>query len=384
MDIEIIGSYYGVISRIAEPRFHISVIREDGKIDEGQWREMCRRAANNGATGLREMPFWLEKTSDHIFAPFLFVQGTYDLVRLNPLYFDNLRRLAEIANRFNLKFYFSLYEQSNIRPRNGKREFVPWTQNRQGLANAWYGNDAAQFRINWEQNIFKTFAGLNVGFELCNEPEGDFVPFLLSTLQHTLKAGIPEKDILTGVPFCLDESQNRDYRQFKNKLKATYGDDWYNQQKRTWFTVIHQLSVQDWQELELQIGHTRRFWLSVDGLHPKPGKEWWKKHLSAFLQVVGRIPFKNRYAFETMHKNDEDDFDDVLGIAQAVQEVAGEVPPNYQSFPVEPGEIILPAPAEIIRFNQRLDELQTQLAVAQEQLTQLRRQVDIWANPATV
>lgn len=199
MDIEIIGSFYGAMSRISNPTTHISVIGEDGRLIDHKWAGMCRRMANNGATGLREMPFWLEKYEDHIFAPFFFEDGTFNLARFNPLYFENLRRMAEIANRFNLKFYLSLYEHCNTRKKNNLRPFVPWTNSRQNLKNAWYGSDADGYRRNWERKVFETLDGLKVGYELCNEPEGDFTRFLLITYLHAVEAGIKDKDIIPGI-----------------------------------------------------------------------------------------------------------------------------------------------------------------------------------------
>jgi hypothetical protein len=108
MNIEIISSYFGAISRISDPSFHISVIGEDGNLQEEKWSELCRRSANNSATGMREMPIWLEKTGDHIFAPYVVVNGKYDLNQFNPVYFQNLGKIVEISNDYNLKFYFSL------------------------------------------------------------------------------------------------------------------------------------------------------------------------------------------------------------------------------------------------------------------------------------
>jgi hypothetical protein len=103
MNIEIISSYCGAISRISDPSYHISVIGEDGKLLEDKWTELCRRSANNGAAGIREKPFRLEKTGDHIFAPYKYVKGKYDLVQFNPVYFQNLRRMVEVSQKRSMK-----------------------------------------------------------------------------------------------------------------------------------------------------------------------------------------------------------------------------------------------------------------------------------------
>lgn len=327
MNIEIISSFFGAISRISDPEFHISVIGEDGKLMEGKWREMCRRTANNGATGLREMPFWLEKPEDYVYAPFSLANGKYDLKNFNPVYFQNLRKMVEIANSYNLKFYFSLYEACNIKKKT--RQYNPWTNNIQELENAWYSKDADTARRLWELRILETFSGLNVGYELCNEPtDPGFVYSGFKTYKHLKRKGVPDENIVMGV-----EWDTREYRKFRAPFLEKYGDKWWNKQKHKWFSTVHNISDDTFKKLDQQEGHTRRFWLSTDGWHPKPDKNWWKNHLLDFFAKVPTAPFKNKYAFETMHKKDEDDFDDARGISEAIFEITGSYPANYNRFP---------------------------------------------------
>ncbi|NIM16270.1 MAG: hypothetical protein GTO45_30100 [Candidatus Aminicenantes bacterium] len=328
MDIEIISSYYGAISRIMDSEYHISVIGEDGKLLGDDWKEMCRRTANNGASGMREMPFWLEKQQDHIFAPYIFTDGKFDLNQFNPLYFENLRKMVDIANSYNLKFYFSLYEACNIKERYGKRDFVPWTNNVQGLRNAWYKRDADDYREAWENKILETFEGKNVGYELCNEPlDMDFQHSGFETYKRLISRDVPDEDIVMGV-----EWDTREYRNFREPFLETYHDHWWNKQKHKWFSTVHNLSAKTFEKLSLQEGHTRRFWLSADGWHPKPNQIWWENSLRDFFRTVPTAPFKNKYAFETMHKKDEDDFDDARGISEIINEVTGSYPPNFDKF----------------------------------------------------
>ncbi|MCP4150992.1 MAG: hypothetical protein GY757_24820 [bacterium] len=328
MEIEIISSYYGAISRITEPGYHISVINPQGKLLKRQWGELCRRAANNGATGMREMPFWLEKKEDHIFAPYKYAKGKYNLAQFNSLYFENLRNVAEIANHFKLKFYLSLYEHCNIKPRLGKAAFVPWSNNIQNLENAWYGKDADGFRNAWETKILATLKDLNAGYELCNEPlDDDFQHSGFETYKFLVKNGIKDENIITGV-----EWDTKQYRNFREPFLEHYGDQWWNKQKHKWFSTVHNLQESTFEKLKEQEGHTRRYWLSVDGIQPKPTKQWWENSLSKFFETVPTAPFKNKYAFETMHKRKRDDFDDARGIAEALCKVKKYNPPNFNKF----------------------------------------------------
>lgn len=343
MDIEIISSYYGVISRISDPSYHISVIDENGRLQENVWKEMCRRTANNGATGMREMPFWLEKVEDYRFAPYVFANGVYNLDRFNPLYFENLRRIVEIANLYNLKFYFSIYDDCNIRTRNNLAQFVPWTNCVQRLRHAWYLKDADPFRNAWEEKIVReTLVNLNVGYELCNEPlNKDFEYQGFKTYEHLVQMGVSDRDIVMGVAWETEE-----YRAFRDNFledEKKYGEKWWDKQKNVWLSTVHNLDDDVFNKLSEQEGHTRRFWLSVDGIQPKPDKNWWKDRLTKFFNVVPTAPFKNNYAFETMHKNDRDDFDDVCGIVDAVYQHINTYPPNYEKYPKgkDPDNIII-------------------------------------------
>lgn len=335
MEIEIISSYYGAISRITDPTYHISVIGEDGKLLVANWKEMCRRSANNGASGIREMPFWLEKEQDHIFAPYIYIKGKFDLERFNSVYFENLRQMVDIANSYNMKFYFSLYEACNIKERNNLRNFVPWTNNLQGLKNAWFDQDADKYREIWENRILQLFEGKNVGYELCNEPlDANFKHSGFISYQRLINCGIPDEDIIMGV-----EWNTQGYRDFRIPFLETYGSPWWEKQKLKWFSTLHNLSEKTFEILNAQECNTHRFWLSVDGRQPKPDQSWWKNSLRNFFKAVSAAPFKNKYAFETMHKKDGDDFDDARGISEIVFEVTGSYPPNFNKFRVSQGKI---------------------------------------------
>ncbi len=374
MNIEIISSFFGAISRISDPSFHISVIGENGNLQEEKWSEMCRRSANNGATGMREMPFWVEKAQDHIFVPYVYVNGKYDLNQFNPIYFENLRRMVEIANTYNLKFYLSLYEQCNITKRNKSREFIHWTNNVQGLKDAWYGKDADPFREAWENKILETFSGLNVGYELCNEPVDEEFPHSgFETYKHLIKKGIPDEDILMGVMW-----DTREYRKFRKPFLEKYGDKWWGKQKHRWFSTVHGVDEKTFETLNQQEGHTRRFWLSSDGIHPKHDREWWEENLINFFKVVPTAPFKNRYAFEAMHKKDEDDFDDARGISEAIYEVTGNYPTNLGKFPakVEPLEPPSDLKKKIQAIKNQVQSIQNQARDFNHQLENLHLEME--------
>jgi hypothetical protein len=188
------------------------------------------------------------------------------------------------------------------------------------------------------------------------------------TYKHLKSKGIRDEDIVMGVRW--NSNKGREYRKFRAPFLEEYGEQWWKKQKHKWFSTVHHVDKSIFERLNQQEGHTRRFWLSTDGWHPKRNKDWWKRSLVDFFKVVPTAPFKNRYAFEAMHKKDEDDFDDARGISEAIYEVTGNYPPNYNKFPaVEPGE----PPSD---FQKKIQAIKTQVQSIQNQARDFNHQLE--------
>jgi hypothetical protein len=327
--IEIVSSYFGAISRIYDSKYDISVIDENMNLEVEKWKEMCRRVANNGASAIRMMPYWPpEKEEDVGYMPYVYRDGKFDLKMFNEKYFSILAEMVEIANSYNMRVYFSMYEACGMR--KDFRQYNPWYNNHQIIQDFRHtGPTFDKCRASWEQKIYTLLEGRNVGYEICNEP-GYGPEALFRVYEGMLKSGIPDTDIVMGVRW-----DHQLYRVFKNLIVEKYGVEKWAKKKHLIFSTIHHISGETFLEvLNLQEGHTRRYWLSADGLHPKPTAAWWEKMLLEFFKIVPTAPFKNRYAFETMHKiPSEDDFDSALGISRAVYQYTGKWPVNYGKFP---------------------------------------------------
>lgn len=347
--IEIVASYFGSISRIKDPHFQISVINSDHTLNIGKWSEMCRRAAHNGASAIREMCYWLENHYDYHFAPYLMEGGKYRLDHFNPQYFKTLRTMAEIANLYNLKFYFSLYDACGLKRQ--VRNFNPWYSNHNRVSHFTQAR-AQRFRLLWVEKVFETLDCLNVGYELCNEPPTGSADMLHATFQHLQRKRVPYCEIIMGA-----EWDKATYRKFRKRVIKEMGEKEWNIIKHHSFSTIHNVSRETFEKLSLQEGHTRRFFISADGTHPKRSRAWWQTELKDFFKKVPTAAHKNKYAFEAMHKNRDDDFDSVLGIVHAIQRRTGKYPENYRKFPEcipftpEPGERVCPGCEEKFRLN---------------------------------
>jgi hypothetical protein len=339
--IEIVSSYFGAISRISDPKYDISVIKDDMTVDTEKWREMCRRVSNNGASAIRMMPFWPpEKESDIGYMPYAYLKGKFDLNVFNEKYFQNLTQMVKIANSYGLRVYFSMYEACGMR--NEYRQYNPWYNNHQQVQDFRHiGPVVDDCRANWEQKIYKTLEPYVVYYEICNEPKwGEEA--LFKVYKRMLRQGIQDTNIVMGV-----EWDTTVYRQFRNLVLEKYGEEALIQKKHLMFSVIHGITEDILlKTLAEQEGHRRRYWLSPDGLHPKPTAKWWEEKLTAFFKLVPTAAFKNMYAIETMHKiPSEDDFDSAVGISKAIFKHTGKWPKNYGKFPKEePSTILVKSP----------------------------------------
>jgi hypothetical protein len=334
--IQIISSYLGAISRISDPSYHISVIKNDNKLDKQKWNEMCRRIANNGALGMREFPFWSEKIEDAGFLPWKLVEKngkkSFDLDQFNDIYFDNLSDMVEIANKYKMEFFLSLYDNCGIKKLS---DYNPWTNNIQGLKDFYVANTDKNIKYlkKWEDEVLNTLTDLNVSYEICNEPRIGGEQFVYDASCRLREKDVSSSNILTGINYDLF-NQNKSYTIFKRILKEKEGEAAYDALKKEWSTCVHNLNDDIFEELKKQKGHTRRFWLSTDGVHPKPDKNWWKKNLKNILPKIGDHAHARWWAFETIHKNDDDDFDSALGIAEPlidagyISDIIGDYPIN--------------------------------------------------------
>lgn len=350
--IKIFSSYYGAISRINDPAYNISVIDNNSALDVEKWSEMCRRVANNGANSIREMCYWIEKPTDRDFSPYYFNNGKYYLDNFNQRYFDNLRKMVLIANAYNLTFYFSLYESCGMKPKT--RNVNPWYLNHNKVTH-FNQRKAAQYRIMWENKVLETLSGLKVGYELCNEPTVDEKDLLFTTFKRLRLRDVAFPEIILGV-----ENETRPYRKFRNLIIEEFGEEEYNKKiKHESFSSIHNVSEKTFKHLELQEGHTRRYFISADGTHPKRNKIWWQTQLTEFFEEVPTAAFRNEYGFEAMHKRMEDDFDSVLGIVEALNHITNRYPENYGRYPVtlpftdKPKPAISPAVGEAVHRDLR-------------------------------
>lgn len=333
MAVTIVGSYFASLSDFRDPFRSISVINMSGNLNTSLWSKMCRAVANDGADATRQVPYWAVRQDDHAWMPYVFVNSKYDLETFNPRYFTNLRKMAEIANSYNMVFIYSLYDQCHIKPKNRLRLFNPWTNNHQYLMNAWYGEDAGRFRESWQKEIFKTLSGLRVVYEICNEPQGDCYRFITDTLAHIEQHGVHPCDVICGIQYRFENNRNRQYKDFKAKLLNEKGRFFVQQLEKSWLTAVHQCSENDFKDLRKHETGTQRFFLSDDGNVPKNTQEWFYRNYAEYFRRCPGAAFIDRFYIECMFKTRDDDFRSTRGVSRAIKEIKGYYPQNWGQFP---------------------------------------------------
>lgn len=333
MSVTIVGSYFASMSDFRDNFRKISVIDEEGKLNEKVWEEMCRKIANDGADATRQIPWWSIRKEDYRWMPFVYENGTYDLRFFNPLYFYNLRRMAEIANSFNLTFIFSLYDHCHTKTKNNLRRFNPWTNNRQRLKNSFYGKNMDHHRKNWESEVFKALEGLRVQYEICNEPYGDCSRFIMKTLEHLEENGVSQNDIICGLQYRLDRRTNTQYKELMKTIKRKHGLYYAEQLGKTWLLAVHQFGPHCFEGLASHETWGMRFFLSDDGNVPKNTEEWFYLHYSGYFREYPHTAFRDRFYIECMFKTANDDFSATRGVSRALIDTKGFYPKNWGKFP---------------------------------------------------
>ncbi len=301
--IEALSSSIGSISRVSDPRYQASAINMEGNLMSDKWAENCRRCADNGATGLRESPYVIENLEDNVFAPYVLdkTSNLYDLGAFNQRYFDNLREMAEIANKYNLTFYFTLYEN----PAELYKDMDPWLKNRQEFS-TFTAPEASYYRLLWEKKVIATLENLNVAYVLNLPPDVS-----IQTFRHLYNNGINPDDVIIYLPGS--SKLPRQYQKLKKKL----------------FTY-HVLG-QDSSELTGLSNGTSIFVTSI-GDH-KPNEIQWQEITYKIMARSKNILSTSRYIFEVVHSKKGDDYNAVRGISAGIYKMTGNYTANYTKFP---------------------------------------------------
>ncbi len=323
---------------IAGSEREFSCIDNRGDLIEKKWEEYCRSFADGGSDLVRVLPFLnvgddagstdLPEYSGYM--PYQIRDGKYDLESFNEKYFLNLRKMAEIANRYGMGFVFSIFDRCH-----GTFLSSPWRLNHQNV-DMWYQKHLHRFSLAWVRRVVDTLKGCDVMWEIENEPQNEGFKHVFKWVTAILfEAGYSRRDIVHGADFMADDFF------WKRRLVDPLGPDW----RVNACSTVHQVDEEKLQYISKfqrkpAMSAGRRFFISDDGCRRKPDADGWKRLLVPFLKKNPNA-FEMEYVFERTnapYPGEAAGFDwqGCRGVAEAVKEVTGEYPENFGRFPVKP------------------------------------------------
>lgn len=280
--INIFSSLWAICPPGYEPFKKICCILPDGTLDEEKYRFFMEEFAACGANNTRCLPFLMNedwKTVNPEYMPFKMVSGKYELNEFNQVYFDNLHRMAQIANGQGIRFWFTLFSTSH-----GNKDNSPWVKNNNGIDG--FHELSTEFIDEYINKAFDALKGQVFGIECVSEPNIiEMAPLIRDCCLHLVKRGIPKDHIMPGHQFPVEGSLGYVtpvYTAVKKELKRTgfhddAKDDYYSK-------VIHGMTRQLYKAYAHTQKHTSRMFFSNDGLKPRwDGWDW----IEALLAVVG-------------------------------------------------------------------------------------------------
>lgn len=334
--VQIIGSPLGMYSLLREP-YIISILRDDGSLDEEELNRLVAGIAKMGANALRDF-FWIDtEEAFRKISPFWPDGGSY---RFNDRYFQHQRVIAETCNQYNMRYYLSIFDHCGLKKEVGQRS--PW----RSFDNFFYGKDAGEMRHQFIDRVLAAFSGRNAGIELCNEPDKGHGDFLADTFIYILKKGFDPQKIILGIDYHLkekDKDYGNDYRDMRKKAAAELGGNWEQDLKSVCISPVHNASAEHIDDLwgpHVGPGGSRRILYSMDGVRKFKMKNETRNHRpdKAYMHFIAKKVLekkteareKDRVHFEIVFGKDSNEpLDSIAGVSEAYKEIWGHYPENY-------------------------------------------------------
>jgi hypothetical protein len=340
----------GAVSMLRD-KYIISVIGDDGFLNKPKLEEMVREIANAGANAMRDF-FWLDSLSAHDkLSPFWYSKTRQETI-YNDRFFEIQRHIASICNKYNLTYYYDLFDHCGTKKATGN--FNTW----RFFEDYFYGDDVTREREVYIDKCLSAFSGLDVGFQLINEPKPGSGKVLAHIFTYLYESGLKDdmerlRKIIIGIDYALKEKfqeYSKDYLTFRNTIAQRHGERWKEELKSVCLSPVHNANAETLTELwgtNVGPGGTRRIIYSFDGIqNPRPtGKQAYEIAKNVYETKI-TAAHKDRVHFEVVYgKTKSEQRSQFGGVAMAYQEFFGEWPENYGKFekkiiiPVSPGKI---------------------------------------------
>ena len=344
--VEIFGSPLGMYS-LLRGDFIISVLNDDGTLNEGRLNSMCCDIANMGANALRDF-FWID-TGEAYEKISPFWQEGRKKFRFNDQYYDNQEKIARVCNDYGMRYYICLFDHCGTEKETGKRN--PW----HFFNDYFYEDDAADMRHKHIDRVLDKLNGTDFGVEVCNEPKIGQGAFLAETLIYLVKTKkFDPKRIILGNDYFLKEKNaayGRDYREFREKVDKALPGDWALKVKTECISPFHNAHMENIKHLygnKVKPGGQRRILYSMDGvrkfeadgqtIRTRPDKKYMHKIAKKVLETKTKAREEDKILFEVVYgKEGDEPMDSIEGVSEAYKEIFGKYPENYKKYQCEGG-----------------------------------------------
>lgn len=343
--MEILGSPLGMYSLLREEengsKYIISVLDDNGEIDIPKLEKLLISISNMGANGIREFPFWIDSyNSFNKISPFKL--DSRNFYYFEDKYFYNQMLIAKYCNKYNLKYYFSIFDHCGTKI----DMYNPWNR----FNDFFYGEDAKDLRHRWIDKLITYFQGLNVGYELCNEPKQKQGIFLADTFLYLIEKGVKPENIILGIDYRLKESVSQyktDYKNMRDIIVKKLGKEWSQNLKSVCISPVHNSTTENIKEFwgdDVNAGGTRRVLYSTDGVREfkkgieksRPDKTYMYNLTLMVLNQKKKARENGKILFEVVYGKTDNSLRDPLnsleGVSEAYKEIWGIYPENWKRF----------------------------------------------------
>jgi len=329
-ELQIFCSPLGMYSLLRSD-YIISVLKDDGSLDEKRLTAMVQYAANQGANALRDF-FWIDsKESYETISPFWYRAGD---VGFNHAYFQNQRRIALICKAHGVRYYISLFDHCGTK--GSACKWNPWRY----FSDFFYGEDAKPTRHQYIKILLDMMHGLDYGIDICNEPKPGQAEFLADTFLEVFQWGFDPKKIILGIDYFLKKNNTAysdDYIKFSEKVCAELGTDWDRGLRVSCISPVQNVTMDHIKELwgpEVRPGGEWRILYSTDDVRPRPDRETMREISTYILETKYRARKRDKVHFEVvLGRQKQDPLDAVAGISESYKDVFGVYPANFGRYP---------------------------------------------------
>ncbi|MCP5106560.1 MAG: DUF4214 domain-containing protein [bacterium] len=338
--IQILGSPLGMYSLLRED-YIISVLRDEGSLDERKLNALIAKIANMGANGLRDF-FWIDTQQAYEkISPFRHEGG--QTFTFNGKYFDNQGTIARVCNHYGMRYYLTLFDHCGTK--RGVGDWNPW----RFFSDFFYGEDAKAHRHKYIDRVFKALAGADAGVEVCNEPKTGQGQFLADTFIYLIRKGFDPRKIILGNDYHLKEKNaayGRDYREFRDKVAVDLDDSkWQKSIKTECISPVHNATIEGIDDLwgpDVKAGGDRRVLYSMDGVQkPRPDRNMMYGITKKVLEKKAKSREEEKVLIEVVYgKTNHDPLDSLEGVSQAYKEIWGAYPANYGKYK-DAGDVVI-------------------------------------------